>query len=71
MYNTDRRFQPPALHIPAQHALPSIAARPTTHRRNLLRTILEALSWLGEMRAVPFTGLGSGPRHDERPRRDY
>jgi hypothetical protein len=33
--------------------------------------ICEALSWLGEMRALPFAGLDSGSRHAEQQARDY
>jgi hypothetical protein len=33
--------------------------------------ILEAFSWLGEMRVIPFAGLDSGSRPTERQMRDY
>jgi hypothetical protein len=71
VYNAERRFQSQALHTPAQHTPLDIVAMSATNRRNLLRTILEALSWLGEIRAMPFVGLDLGLQHDKRPERDY
>ena len=71
VYNADRRFQPQALYALTQQARTSSAAITTPRPRQLLRTILEALSWLGEMRAMPFAGLGTGSQHGDRSRQDY
>ena len=68
MFRANHRAQPPTLYAPAEHIPTSIAATPAPRRRALtLRAILEALSWLGEMRAMPFIGLEPGLWHDERP----
>jgi hypothetical protein len=49
-----------------------MAATPAPRRRALtLHAILETLSWLGEMRAMPFVGLEPGSRRDEQSSRDY
>jgi hypothetical protein len=70
MYNVERHAQVQALHTPTQHTSTNNAAAPIPQRRALsLHMICEALSWLGEMRALPFAGLDTGPRHAERQAR--
>jgi hypothetical protein len=72
MYNAERRAQTQALHTPTQHTLTVRVITPAPRRRALtLRMILEAFSWLGEMRAMPFAGLHSGSRPTERQGRDH
>jgi hypothetical protein len=68
VFKANHRAQPQALYAPAEHAPASIAAAPAPRRRALtLRAILEAFSWLGEMRAMPFVGLEPGLWYNERP----
>lgn len=72
MYNAERRAQAQALHTPTQHRLTSSVVTPAPRRRALtLRMILETFRWLGELRAMPFAGLHSGSRPNERQGRDY
>ena len=72
MYNVERRAQAQPLHTPTQHISTNIAVTPAPQRRALsIHMICEALSWLSEMRALPFAGLDSGSRHAERQTRDY
>ena len=72
MYNVERRAQAQALHTPTQHTFISSAVAPAPRRRVLtLGIILEAFSWLGEIRAMPFAGLHSGSRPTQRRGRDH
>ncbi len=67
------------MHRANHHALPEVSCAPTertpasnapapaTRRGALtLRAILDALSWLGELRAMPYVALEPRARHNER-----
>ena len=72
MYNADSRAQAPALYAPNEQPSVRISATPAPRQRTpILRAILEALSWLGEIRAMPFVGLEPGSWRDEQPNRYY
>jgi hypothetical protein len=69
VFKASHRAQPQALCAPAKQAPTTTAvARAATPRRSVLRlrAILEAFSWLGEMRAMPFIGLEPGIWYDGR-----
>jgi hypothetical protein len=70
MYNASSRSQPQALPFPDTQA-EAIPARSVKPRRGFsLRSLLDALALLGEIRAMPFGEIGAAAPRDERGYRD-
>lgn len=72
MYNAKGYSQSQALYTSTKHAPATVAADPAPRRRTrILHALLEALSWLGQMRATPLAGLEPESWYDKQPDRHY